>query len=183
MVREALWDYFVDIRRSLATTISPKIVKAKAQQIADTLTKEMGETGVYIEVPKINYDWLRRWRHDYGVVWRKPNARYKVSFPKLKARLRATWTNNIRIRRLAELTLGHDLSGRIIGVDEKPLHFNESGSKNVSTLEIDLPRVLNLGGYCMWVAPSPRFAPSPKPWIRLIRSYCTSPWWLYSTLG
>ena len=32
--------------------------------------------------------------------------------------------------------LGSDPSGRIVGIDEKPLHFNEGGSKHIGTLEI-----------------------------------------------
>ncbi len=46
------------------------------------------------------------------------------------------WTNVFRIRRLAQILTGNDLSQRIYGIDEKPLHFNEAGSKHVRTLEI-----------------------------------------------
>ena len=50
-------------------------------------------------------------------------------------RLRAMWLTNIKVRQLAVRCLGNDLSTSISGVDEKPIHFNESGSKNVRTLE------------------------------------------------
>ena len=69
-------------------------------------------------------------------MWRKPNRRYKVSRDVLRKRLRATWLNSIRVRRLAQQTLGIDLASAMYGIDEKPMHFNESGSKNVNTLEI-----------------------------------------------
>ena len=46
------------------------------------------------------------------------------------------WLNCFRIRRLAQKTIGRDLADSIYGIDEKPLHFNEAGSKNVRTLEI-----------------------------------------------
>ena len=46
------------------------------------------------------------------------------------------WLNTIRVRRLAQRLLGKDLSDQMYGVDEKPLHFNESGSKNMRTLEL-----------------------------------------------
>ena len=47
------------------------------------------------------------------------------------------WSNNIRVRQLAVRTLGKDLADKIIGIDEKPIHVNESGSKNIGTLEIE----------------------------------------------
>ena len=46
------------------------------------------------------------------------------------------WINNFKIRRLAEHFLGHDMANDCHGIDEKPLHFNAAGSKNVKTLEI-----------------------------------------------
>ncbi len=46
------------------------------------------------------------------------------------------WLNLVRVWRLAERLLCHDLGDRIFGIDEKPLHFNESGSKSVRTLKI-----------------------------------------------
>ncbi len=46
------------------------------------------------------------------------------------------WVNNIKVRRLAQRLLGTDLAEDMYGIDEKPLHFNESGSKNCRTLEI-----------------------------------------------
>ncbi len=42
----------------------------------------------------------------------------------------------IRVRRLAEIFLKTDLPDAIWGIDEKPIHFNESGSKAVRTLEL-----------------------------------------------
>ena len=47
------------------------------------------------------------------------------------------WSNNIRVRQLAVRTLGKDLADKIIGIDEMPVHVNESSSKNIGTLEIE----------------------------------------------
>ena len=80
--------------------------------------------------------WLHRWKRDKGVVFRRPNLRYKVSYPVLSQRLRAMWLHVIRVRCLASCLLGNDLSAKMHGIDEKPLHFNEGGSKAVGTLEI-----------------------------------------------
>ena len=67
---------------------------------------------------------------------RRPNQRAKCSKPLLMSRLRAMWLNVIKVRHLASRMLGSDLADRIFGIDEKPLHFNEAGSKNIGTLEI-----------------------------------------------
>ena len=135
-IAELLWDWFVDMRRSLASIITPKFVMLKARQIADTIVAAMKKTGIYVDMPVINSDWLRRWRADHGVVFRKPNCRYKISKAKLHVRLRALWKNVIRIRRLAMRCFGNDLASSLYGIDEKPIHFNEAGSKGIGTLEI-----------------------------------------------
>ena len=46
------------------------------------------------------------------------------------------WLNLIRVKHLAQRLLGRDLGDQIYGVDEKPLHFNEGGSKRLGTLEV-----------------------------------------------
>ena len=51
-------------------------------------------------------------------------------------RLRAMWVNVIKVRHLASRLIGDDLSQRIFGIDEKPLHMKEGGLKCVGTLEI-----------------------------------------------
>lgn len=54
----------------------------------------------------------------------------------MKLRLKSMWLNVIKVRYLALRLLGNDLSRRIWGIDEKPIHFNEGGSKGACTLEI-----------------------------------------------
>ena len=45
------------------------------------------------------------------------------------------WTNVFKVRRLAEHFLDNDLSKKMVQMDEKPIHMNESGSKAVKKLE------------------------------------------------
>ena len=126
-IREALWQWFVDIRNSLQTLISPKCVLMKAKEIAHHCLTDMKEKkNGFVPLPVMNKAWLWRWRKDYGVSYRRPTARYKCSKEKLQRRLKAMWSNNFRVRYLAQLTLGHDLSNSIHGIDEKPIHFNEA---------------------------------------------------------
>ena len=136
LIREVLWEWFVDIRRSLCTTISPKFVLCKARQIADDVLKFQRATSGFVPMPVLDRHWLLRWKRDKGIVFRKPNMRFKCSKAVLVERLRAMWLNLIRVRRLAERLFGNDLSKAIFGIDEKPIHFNEAGSKNMRTLEI-----------------------------------------------
>jgi hypothetical protein len=131
-----LWDWFVDIRGACAATISPKFLLMKAKEFADRIVAEQRRTGAYEVMPKLDSHWLHRFQRDKGISYRRPNMRYKCSRSVLIRRLRAMWLNVIRVRRLAEKFLGTDLADRFYGIDEKPIHFNESGSKAVRTLEL-----------------------------------------------
>ncbi len=118
----------MDIRRSLATTISAKFMLCKAKSYAHIMLLEMRRTGISEPMPDINYGWLSRFNRDKHIVYRLPNRRYKCSKATLIARLRAMWLNNIKVRYLATLTLGKDLADSLYGIDEKPIRFNEAGS-------------------------------------------------------
>ena len=137
VIRELLWDWFVDVRRSVSGTITPKPVLQKARDLATAVLKEQRRSKSGFEpMPALTRQWLMRWKRDRQVVFRKPNLRIKASKEVMVVRLRAMWCNLIRIRRLAQLLLETDLADAIYGIDEKPIHFNESGSKAVRTLEI-----------------------------------------------
>jgi hypothetical protein len=133
-VDELLWDWFIDMRRSFATTVSPKYVLMKARHFADVCLQQMEEQGAYIQMPILNAAWLHRWKNRHGVVWRRPNMKFKVGWETLKVRCAATWQNIQRVQQLAKRVLGKELP--VEGIDEKPIHFNEAGSKNISTLSL-----------------------------------------------
>ena len=136
LIRESLWNWFVGIRRSVCERLSPKMVLMKARSLADEIMAMSRATGNYIPMPILDKHWLLRWRRDKGIVFRKPNQRFKTSRQTMIVRLRAMWLNKIRVRHLARIFLGHDMSDRIYSIDEKPMHFNEGASKNKNTLEI-----------------------------------------------
>ena len=117
--------------------MSPKYLLQQANCIADKVVAAMTERGLYIEMPLIDMRWCRRWRRDHGVVLLQPNRRYKVAWPLMVTRLLFMWMNNFRVRYMAQKFLGKDLADRIFGIDEKPIHFNESGSKAVKTLHYE----------------------------------------------
>ena len=76
--------------------------------------------------------WLLRWRKEYQVSLRLPNRRWKVKRWILLEGLIITWLNVFRLRRLCALAFGYDPA--IEGFDQKPMHFNESGSHMRKTL-------------------------------------------------
>ena len=54
LIREALWDFFVDLRRSVASVVSPKFLLMKAREIAEVVLKGQRATGNYAPMPIIN---------------------------------------------------------------------------------------------------------------------------------
>ena len=134
---ENLWQWFVDIRSSVKTTMSPRYLLSRAKMMADGVVAAMNAKGEYIEVPTIDMRYCRRWRENHGVVLLQPNRRYKVSWSVMVERLCAMWMNNFRVRFAAEHFLGKDLADSIFGIDEKPIHYNEAGSKAVQTLHFE----------------------------------------------
>ena len=103
---ECLWDWFADVRGSVATVLPPKFLRMKAMSIAQDIVRAMRKTGQSIRMPRLQgqagTSWLHRWCRDHGVVLRAPNRRFKASFAVLGRRLKAMWRNNIVLRTLAQ---------------------------------------------------------------------------------
>ena len=137
VLREALYEWFIDIKASCLTTISPHFMLRQARHMATICLQEMAKNGKFVKMPIIDARWLRRWLDHYRIVLRQPNRRYKVSREVGDARCVAEWTNVFKVRRLAWHFLDNDLSKKMMQVDEKPVHMNESGSKAVKTLEFE----------------------------------------------
>ena len=97
----ALWEWFVDIRSSVLTTMTPKYLLLKATAMADTIVAEMAKKGEFIDMPLIDMRWTRRWRAEHGVVLLQPNRRYKVSWAMAAERCKFMWKNNFRVRYVA----------------------------------------------------------------------------------
>ena len=134
-LRESLWDWFVDVRAAVAGRIPPKFVLKYAEDMADAAVRHMACSGEFIPVPRITKQWLLRWQRDYGVVFRKPNKRFKCSYATLSARCKAMWRNVYMFRAVCQELFGRD--PLIFGLDQTPIYMNEAGSRNVGSLEID----------------------------------------------
>jgi len=132
---EAVWDWFVMMRSAVVARIPPKLVLMKAKAFAAEAVSEMQRANKWVLLPSLDKHWLHRWKLRHGVSLRKPNERYKVSRRVLKERLRAMWLTTVRIRALALYALKRP-ELVCVGFDQKGLHMNEAGSKNVGSLEI-----------------------------------------------
>ena len=133
-LREALYDWFVDIRFGVKSRITSGRLLKQGETICARMLRRCHAQGQYPRIPRLTPDWVRRWRRHYGVSLVKPTARYKVSRVRLLARLRVMWLGVLRVRLLALATLKRDL--KAWGIDQKPLHMNEAGSKQLKGLAL-----------------------------------------------
>ena len=78
-----------------------------------------------LKLPKIDANYVSRWRRAFGVTWRTVNLRYKISHAKRKHRLCIFWSNVMRLRLFHEALFGINKL-RFVGYDQKPFYFNTS---------------------------------------------------------
>ncbi|MCP4241947.1 MAG: hypothetical protein GY772_15435, partial [bacterium] len=131
-LRETLFEWFCSIRGAVTTRIPLSSLAAQARLLREEYLLQGLRLRAPVRAPKVTSPWLLRWRRQYGVSLRRPNRRWKVRRPVLLERLRIMWLNLIRLRELCRLAHGYDPD--IDGFDQKPFHFNESGSQTRCTL-------------------------------------------------
>ena len=143
VLREQLFSWFCGVRGRIKGRLPMQVLRSKAMALRMQCLVAATSQGVRAVVPKIEgSNWLWRWRKTYNVSLRQPNKRWKVPRRILLARLRIMWLNLIRVRCLAMLALGYDLE--VDNADQKPFHLNESGSKDLRTLELKGARCVTL---------------------------------------
>lgn len=140
-----LFQWFVDIKSAVKVRIYQKYVLANARRLLSEFVQSFLDAGTPPpQVPKLTRLWLWRWKLDYGVSFRAPNRRYKVSYQGLLLRLNICWTNNVCVRHFARRILGVDPGDHLDNADQKGWHHNQAGSKNRGSLhfkgqdEVDL---------------------------------------------
>ena len=135
-VEEALFAWFVDIRGSVVGRLPSAVVLARARQLLMEYVATQLSAGLVPRMPRVNSCWIFRWAARYGVSFRKPNRRFKLSRRGLLVRLRILWLNNIRVRYYAIRMLGVDPGEHLDNADQKGWHVNQAGSKEAGTLEL-----------------------------------------------
>ena len=131
-VREELYEWFCNLKRSVVGRIPPAMVMRQAEVLHERYIKLCAESGVPCDGVKISSRWLSIWKQEYRVSLRKPNRRWKVSRSVLLERLRIGWCNIFRVRKYIMLMFGYDPLQ--INFDQSPYHMNEAGSKDACTL-------------------------------------------------
>jgi len=135
-LREALFQWFVDIRYSLKARLPQKTVLAQSRVLAQVAAAEAIKRDLVPKLPKLTRHWIMGWKNEYNVSLRKPTKKYHKSRSAIKRRLKIFWCNLIKVRRFGIKTLGVDIGMSVENVDEKGWHVNQAGSKNKGSLDI-----------------------------------------------
>ena len=129
-----LWQWFVDTIQNVKGRLPAFALLAEAERLADDLRRwaqhqiEDGNLPPYydLNLPNLDYMWLRGWRSRHHVTWRTANLTLKCSMVVLKRRLLALWCNVLRLRWLAYYVLGPSAIIVWINSDQKPLWFTSA---------------------------------------------------------
>ena len=140
-IGEELFAWFVDTLNNIKGRLPSCLLLHRAELVAKDLLGihqlriEAGDVPPHAELnlPVINYGWLRRWRRVYGVSARQCNLRYKAPRNVILRRLRVFWCNVIRLRALHALL---EPGGELVfeGFDQKPLWFTASSQEKTLAL-------------------------------------------------
>ena len=154
-LRHELFNWFLMIRKIVKGRLWPRHALSAAKAIKKKIIAFHVTNKLNVpRFPKLNGLWLWRWMRSYGISLRKPNRRYKVSRSKMARGLTVTWKNIFRARLAFRLLYGEQRRLKKLPeepstahVDQKPLHFNEGESKDISTIDLvgeeDIPLKTN----------------------------------------
>ena len=125
-VREALFEWFVDVRTRLKVRLPKFLFQLKAKGFyEDWLQQNPGTPDE--EKIQFSNQWIQGWETEYGVSLRKPNKRYSISKEDYIIRVQDYLKNIWSLRYYFIKTFGVDLP--IINGDQMPLHRNESSGQ------------------------------------------------------
>ena len=132
-VREAAFEWFVDIRGTLKGRLPVAVFKAKCmelyQRYLDSQVEEIKEE----ERLQFSNHWVQDWMREYNVSLLKPNKRFSISHDERKLRIVEFIKNVLRVR---HFFLSHfKKEPVIINGDQMPLHRNESSTEKTMTLK------------------------------------------------
>ena len=115
-LRQALFDWFVEVRCSLKGPLSYTLFRAKAQQ----LYVEMGCS----DELKFSDKWIARWAQDFNISLQTPNKRFSLPKDVRQRRVIQLLKNVLRVRWYYKHVLGKDIE--VLNMDQMPLHRNET---------------------------------------------------------
>ena len=132
-VREAMFEWFINVRGVLKGRLPKKMFRTKCQQIYSEWLKQQPEPILEEEQLKFSKHWIQNWMKEYNVSLRKPNKRFAIKnedrFIRIKDYLQNIWT----VRKYFLDTYGVDPP--IINGDQMSLHRNESAGQKTLSLK------------------------------------------------
>ena len=132
-VRNALFEWFVDVRGSLKGRLPLKMFKSMAQSLhADWLSEQDEETKAKDDL-KFTRPWVKAWCREYNVSLLKPNKRFQISQEDRVIRITEFLKNILRVRYFFHHY--HKKDPVVINGDQMPLHRNESAGQKTLSLK------------------------------------------------
>ena len=132
-VREAMFEWFINVRAVLKGRLPKKMFRTKCQQVYSGWLKQQPEPIPEEEQLKFSKHCIQDWMKEYNVSLRKPNKRFAVKnedrIIRIKDYLQNIWT----VRKYFLDTYGVDPP--IINGDQMPLHRNESACQKTLSLK------------------------------------------------
>ena len=77
-VREAMFEWFINVREVLKGRLLIKMFQSKSQQVYNELLKQQTEPVPEQDQLKFSKHWIQDWVKEYNVSLRKPNKKYLI---------------------------------------------------------------------------------------------------------
>ena len=130
-VRQAAFDWFVDIRYSLKGRLPMKIFKAKCIELYKVWLNNQPEEIKEENQLKFSRCWIQKWMKEYNVSFLKPNKRFAISQENRTLRIVEFIKNVMKVRYY--FLINFKKEPIIINGDQMPLHRNETSNEKTLT--------------------------------------------------
>ena len=132
-VREALYDWFIDVRGSLKARLPRSLFKTQAKFFYDSWWSQQSEE--VEEQPPLTFSnkWIKGWMAEYNVSLRKPNKRFQIKQSDREERVYEYVKNVWTIRKF--FIDNFSVDPPVINGDQMPLHRNESASQKTLNIQ------------------------------------------------
>ena len=138
-VREALYEWFIDVRGSLKARLPRSLFKSQAKFFYDQWRDQQSDDVKQQPELVFSNKWIKHWMQEYNVSLRKPNKRYQIKQEDRKERIYEYIKNVWTVRKF--FIDNFSVDPPIINGDQMLLQRNESSTQ----------KTLNIKGYETYV--------------------------------
>lgn len=133
-VREAMFEWFVNVRGALKARLPKSVFRAKCVELYDNYLHQLDQPVPQAQRLQFSNQWIRSWMEEYRISLRHPNKRFSISMAVRKERMVQFVKNILRVRIYFEKKLNiKDVP--VINGDQMPLHRNESSQRGTLALK------------------------------------------------